>query len=221
MSAFAERGAVRARVATSSTLNPPANNWIYGGCAYAEFTIDDFVVSGPPGLGTASLNLDVFGVETGDANVAIASPPAVVSITLISRFPGGSARDVTSLTISGPAGSVTTGAVDFEAGDRLEVIVSISVRAVLGLSAPGSKSADVDYASLAGVYGARFAQAGPVLNLPPGYTVDSVDGNIVNNQYLGNQPPPSVPALGPLGSAALALCLGAAGLAAARLRPNA
>ena len=38
-----------------------------------------------------------------------------------------------------------------------------------------------------------FAPTGPVFDLPPGFTVDSVDGQIVNNQWVGAETVTSAP----------------------------
>ena len=53
-----------------------------------------------------------------------------------------------------------------------------------------------------------FAQGTPVFDLPPGYTADSIDGNIVDNQFVG---PPTVPMLGGPALATLASLLLALG----------
>jgi len=206
--AFAEAGRARARVDVSASLDPPSNSFGYGGCAYAKFTIDDIVVSGPSGAQSASLNLDIAGIATGDYASALGSgtvrlhavrPDQVIRSSTTTNFP-----------LAATATRLTTASVQFMAGDTFHVIVWIQVHGRVGFNAPGQKSAVVDFASLAPVeYGAHLPLSGPVLNLPPGYSVDSIDGNIVDNEYLGGGDPSAVPALGPVGAGLLALALAA------------
>jgi hypothetical protein len=70
--------------------------------------------------------------------------------------------------------------------------------------AAGSASASLDLSD-----GMGFPATGPVFTLPAGFTADSVDANIVDNQLGG---PPAVPALNGGGRAILVLVLAGLGL---------
>ena len=76
------------------------------------------------------------------------------------------------------------GSIAVETGDTLEVELSISMR--FGLftdNGTPSKSADVDLADTPSMFGVSFSRTGPVFDLPAGFTVDSIDGNIEDNQW--------------------------------------
>jgi len=215
VSAFAERGRVRAYAEAEATLDPPYNSFVYGGCARADLTLDDIVVSGPGGLQSASLNLEIVGSPSGD----YAPPPGFGAVRLDAIRPDQVIRSttMTNFTLGVTPAALTTGAVDFMAGDTFRVVLWLQVNGRVVFTAPGSKSAVVDFASLAPVeYGAHLPLSGPVLNLPPGHSVDSIDGNIVDNQYLGASAPSAVPALGPVGAGLLALALAAGACAPTR-----
>lgn len=93
---------------------------------------------------------------------------------------------------------------------------SVGTQTGLVLGGPFSARSDVLTDILTTV---SFPTEGPVLDLPPGHTFNSVDGRVVDNHWLGGAVPPPVenPVEIPAGSAAALL---AGGLALPRARAS-
>ena len=69
-------------------------------------------------------------------------------------------------------------------GDTLEVDFEIFIIAgIIANQTDPSKSMDLDFASRSDSYGISFKSDGPVFDLPGGFTVNSIDAKITDNQW--------------------------------------
>jgi hypothetical protein len=177
----------------------------------------DVVLSGPSGQSTlASLNL-IFNGDVGIlTNRGIATVAVDIDTTLTG--PGGAVADHGAIGVRtafgatasglllgwpgpGPLFVVSTSSLMVDAGDLLTLslrLVGQSTCNTLPLQTVASCSAAF------GVDAFSFPTIGPVFNLPPGWTANSLDGSIVNNTFI---PEPST---------ALLLSAGLVGLAVRR-----
>ena len=85
------------------------------------------------------------------------------------------------------ANVVQTGVAHLPPNVEITVALSLATTGAFNWQIPGT---DTEHTMLALADGVSdfshvgFPSSGPVFNLPPGFTVDSVSGLIVNNQYL-------------------------------------
>jgi hypothetical protein len=164
-----------------------------GACFRAEMVIDDIIITGPGSTVSTQLSADLSGA---------------ISSVLTS---GGSAVGLTSASLQalglGPAvgfgtGSTSGTTVDtmlmtavFSAPVNQAFAVKMTLRGTASASAfqpvgseiAGTASMLNDFSSTM-----SFTTSGPVFDLPIGYTANSVDGNIVNNQFAVIPIPPAV-----------------------------
>jgi hypothetical protein len=177
----------------------------------SQFSLDDLVITGPPGNIMISFNYAISGsiggstVTTGNplfynwyADVGVSGgigstfgaggfdigtmhtdfTGAVTRSGIFGTFPANS--DGTAM---GTSPEIMTFAGDTELGFSLVLVTSASVQVGFGAE-PGSTNS---HASFANTFG--FPTSGPVANLPPGYTLNSLSGHIVNNRFVVPEPP--------------------------------
>jgi hypothetical protein len=103
-------------------------------------------------------------------------------------------------------GVLTTPSVELPIGTPLTAVLMVQTRV-------GTSIFDASAAASANVVRFAFPTSGPILNLPPGFTVNSAEGQVVDNEWVGDLPSiPSVPSISPHGLAvAAALVLIGAG----------
>lgn len=175
-------------VSASAINNDGRGNGANGG-AFAEM-MSNFTILGPVGGPTSipiSLNLSlsgsatVTGVSSGwflNLNARQFGQGSVSSLVagtgLLSTIPSGGSILV--------ATTITTPTVMFSVGPTHILEVSIST----AVNAGRVGTAESDFA-----HTLSFPVSGPVFNLPAGYTIDSPDLNIFNNQFIS--PGASVP----------------------------
>ena len=202
--------------ALATSTGTSGSNNVNQACFGAEVVIDDVTISGPGPTATIQVSADIAGmVESVAANTSwgIAGVYASIQVgedsgsgivyatavlfqpTFLAPTPAGT---VISTTLTSSALTVSTSS-------------TIAVRLFLAGSAVatdthfgGSSSVSLDLSD-----GMGFPATGPVFILPAGFTANSVDANIVDNQ-LGA--PPAVPALTGWGRAILGLVLAGLGL---------
>ncbi len=164
--------------------------------ASASFRCDDIILSGPPGWSTSvSFNIRVAGGLQADAEEAMSSSANVkVRYDYQSSF-GGFGAELGSATQSN-GGYSGTGAfvggfngvfptMEFQAraGDTLTFEMILDVGASGGCAVFGCPSGRNAHAWSRFTDPAGFPALGPVANLPPGWTIDSVCAGIVNNRF--------------------------------------
>lgn len=183
------------------------------GRAFAEFTIDDIVFSGPAGLFETSVNLDVSGslmdISTPLSSGVVTS--AGTSVDIFASFGRGTSnttlagRQTTTYIQSGfnPPSTdqffegeelvgvsfpttLTLEPFQVSTGLTYELTVSlfVSSSAQLGGIPGNTHSGDVTASALFGTT-ANLPLLADVFNLPAGYTVNSLSSNIVDNAWLG------------------------------------
>jgi hypothetical protein len=215
--AAAASSALGGTASATSTGTASSTNDNYA-CFGAEVVIDDVTISGPGPTATIQVSADIAGmVDTMAANASWGIAGVYASIQVGEDSGSGIVYSTAVLfqpTYTAPTSTVIDTTLTSSA---LEVSTSstIAVRLFLAGSviasdnaAAGSASASLDLAD-----GMAFPATGPVFILPGGFTANSVDANIVDNQ-LGA--PPAVPAMSGLGRAILGLVLAGMGLAGTR-----
>lgn len=162
----------------------------------ASFTIDDLVFSGPGGGSlptTVTLHLQFDGgldlLTDHDFHYASASGQADVSLTWNSNahLSGGVAKDSmgaytrTGLLANYDPALINMLSIDLPFGgagvNSLSLSLSTASHAVS--RDPANASSSVQFGNTL-----KFSTSGPVFDLPVGWTVNSAQGNIVNNQFV-------------------------------------
>lgn len=188
---FASGGSVGGVITVSATgFSSDFSNSI-AVCFFARAAIDDIIVRGPGTVVSTRVSADLTGiVETGesmepfDVNSHLSNLLARLSVyggpfaPPVLFQPGTMSDDsvvdrtLTTTFFDAPIGQPFTVElflrVDASAGSR---------RGFPGCCSTSSISSDYDL-------GMTFAEGGPVFDLPPGYTANSVDGQIVDNVYV-------------------------------------
>ena len=208
--AFAEGGSVggSALATASGSIAAFASA---AACFKARVVIDDIVISGPG----SDVSTQVSARLDGSLSPSNPFPFAVGSVfaAIDAETVGGSALS--------PTAQFSTGSVD------LPVVVDTTLTTASFLAPVGHPFAvrmqiesEVDAADNAGLTGGSssasdfahtlsFVEGSPVFDLPVGYTANSMDGQIVDNLFVGNAA--SAPALPVPGLVALVLALGLVG----------
>jgi hypothetical protein len=200
--------ALATSMGTSSSFNQNQS------CFGAEVVIDDVTISGPGPTATIQVSADIAGmVETMAANSTHGIAQVYASIEVGEDSGSGIVYSTAVLFQPSFPAPTSTAISTTLTSMALEVSTSstIAVRLFLAGSvvardnfAAGSASASLDLSD-----GMGFPATGPVFILPAGFTANSVDANIVDNQLGG---PPAVPALNGGGRAILVLVLAGLGL---------
>jgi len=198
--AFALGGWLGGSATASSTGNASQFNSA-AACHKAQIVIDDVIISGPGSEVSTQVSAHFEGTldPVAGGGVAVAEASARIRAETV----GGGA--LSSYTIY-PTGSVSAPvAVDtilttpsFLAPVGVPFAVRMYMESDVGVSdswSAGNATSASDFSN-----SLSFIEGAPVFDLPAGYTVNSIDGNIVDNQFVGA---PEVPALG--GSGRLAI----------------
>lgn len=223
-SGFAGRGAVGGDSAMTAFGTPGQQNGTAGG-TFAAFTLDDLIFSGPATEVTTSLNFHVHGT------FALSDPSKTAATLRVGAgfgghgFQGSAAMGNLFQTPNGLLNGIpwpdnvdadiTTPSVTLPTGAVHSVFLDITLTVGGGTFTPDeSLSANGTFSNTM-----SFPLSGPVFNLPPGFTANSLSGLIVNNQWVGGpqQAPQGVPE--PTTLALLALGVGGLVVAAKRRRP--
>jgi hypothetical protein len=203
---------------THQQYTPPASYTgspgVAAGPAVAQFLLTDIIISGPTsGTVPVSVNLSINGtLAATTTNTGAGTFEAHAWVTISGGFfsssdftgemEAGSISTAAGTTKSFSAtgmlagfaggfpgsGSVTTPTFNLSVGSPHAMNLTLSTRTdwlysiFTPVSASGEATADF-YHSLS------FATSGDVFNLPDGYTVNSVSGNIVNNRWVGATAP--------------------------------
>jgi hypothetical protein len=199
-SGFAFGGQLGGDTSASSLGNTSAFNSA-AACFMARMVVDDIVISG---LGT-----DVSTQLSAHLSGSIATSTGTVSGIAVARL---RAQTVAGAALSATA-SYNTGGVNGQ-NNVDTTLTTVSFTAPVGqpfavrmiveseISALDN-AAPPDPVSGTTQFEMRFIQGAPVFSLPAGYTANSGDGNIVDNQFVD----PSVPALDAQATAALMILL--------------
>ena len=216
--------------AALSYPSPPFNGGIVvAQTASAEAVIPDLYLVGPAG-GTVdfSLNLSVNGSisASGDDGQAsayffafVSSPSCSVSVTGSIAVDSGGGYSASGMFAGGPDWSGSTPeCTGGRNGDYITITLDLSTTALASVS--GTLYGDYGVAAQghAGFLDpAMFSDIGSLFNFSaPGWTVDSTDGCVENNQYLCAPAGPSAPE--PASSVLLGTVLAGVGLFRRRLR---
>jgi len=175
----------------------------------SAFILDDLVITGPPGNILVSFNYTVSGtieasiVATGNSPyTAGAQVEALISYQ--SSFGGAGnvsigqmSVDTANVSRSGifstfPVKSAATATgtspenLTFAGDTALQFGLRLVTSAGAGVGFGAEPGRANGYASFTNAFG--FPPSGPVANLPAGYTLNSVSGHIVNNQFVAPDP---------------------------------
>jgi hypothetical protein len=197
---------------TGSSGSPVNGAFMFtGGGAFATFT--DFIISGPAGASTVTTSVNgalvVSESLTHNTNVSLALRGITASISV----PAGTAFSVVETHSSEvfispeftlPVGQPFTLGMSLKTGNSQSMIAgtfpAAGGSAQAGLFESLSQSASLSLGSLARAADGSMLSGG-VFNLPAGYTLNSVQANIVDNQWLGPTLPVPEPAPGLLWTA--------------------
>ena len=183
-------------------------------CFGAEVVIDDVTISGPGPTATIQVSVDITG--TADAmglngTDGIAAVYASIEVGedagsgIVYSTPVFFQPTFTSTTSTVINTTLTSSALDVSTSSTIAVRLFLAGSVVASDNhGPGSASASLDLSD-----GMGFPATGPVFILPAGFTANSVDANIVDNQLGG---PPTVPAMTGWGRAILGLVMAGLGL---------
>lgn len=199
--AFALGGWLGGSATASSTGNASQFNSA-AACHKAQIVIDDIIISGPGSEVSTQVSAHFEGTlnpVTG-GGVAVAAASARIQAHTVG---GGALSSNTHYPTGSVSAPVAVDTILTTPSFLAPVGVPFAVRmymegdvGVLDTWSPGSATSASDFGNTL-----SFIEGAPVFDLPAGYTVNSIDGNIVDNQFVGG--PPAVPALG--GSAHLAI----------------
>jgi hypothetical protein len=176
--------------------------------------IDDVTISGPGPTATIQVSADIAGmVETMAANSTHGLAQVYASIEVGEDSGSGIVYSTPVLfqpVYLAPTNTVisttlTSSALDVSTSSTIAVRLFLAGSVVARDNfAAGTASASLDLSD-----GMGFPTTGPVFTLPAGFTANSVDANIVDNQLSA---PPAVPALTGWHRAILGLVLAGLGL---------
>jgi hypothetical protein len=167
----------------------------------ANFLSDGLVISGPPGQILISFNVNVTGSIDASGNGGVESFASATAQYSLGDSHGGGAY-LGSISVNdagitaqsaifgsfGPTadnyvGTATTAQIVYDIGDPclsfgLQIDTNASSDAFNEIG-PGSGFAFSNFC-----HSLSFPTSGPVANLPPGYTLNSLDGTIVDNHFV-------------------------------------
>ena len=168
-------------------------------CYISEFVIDDVVITGPSSTVSVQVSAELDGFITlagSNATDATANVKATLQMGEVTGsgilLHGGSLGQVNLGTFAAPfqapvSASLSSKAVTLPTSSTLVVRMVLSGKVIASDNfSPGSASAAVDFSQ-----GLSFPGSGPVFTLPAGFTVNSVDGHIVDNLFSTPKPDPS------------------------------
>jgi hypothetical protein len=211
--AAAASSALGGTASATSTGTASSTNTNYA-CFGAEVVIDDVTISGPGPTATIQVSADIAGmVDTAGTNGTDSIATVYASIQVGEDSGSGIVYSTAVLfqpTYTAPTSTVidttlTSSALEVSTSSMIAVRLFLAGSVVVSDNlAAGSASALLDLSD-----GMAFPATGPVFVLPAGFTANSVDANIVDNQLGG---PSAVPALSGGGRAILLLVLAGLGL---------
>ena len=196
INAFAAAGPGVLRVDANSrifNLNTASGGGTNDASANAAMTLDDVIVSGPAGMLTTAYKIHLSGtLEASNDSQATSGASAIVGVQLLGN--GILLNDSSAIQNSGQPqidvdllenftgnDDLTSDPFTVTANQAFTVIVrlGVSARSSQGAFETGSVSAAAHFTDTL-----TFATDGPVFDLPAGYTVNSISGNIVDNHFV-------------------------------------
>jgi hypothetical protein len=160
-------------------------------CFQAEIIIDDIIISGPGDSASIQVSVDLDGVvQTSGLNTTNATANLFASIQLGENTGGGVVLHGSTLTQYNPGTfasntnmaintTLTTGSITLPTNTIVAVKLMLSGRTIASDNfGPGSAESTLDITD-----GMSFPTSGSVFTLPPGFTANSVDAGIVDNEF--------------------------------------
>jgi hypothetical protein len=195
-SAFTFGGLLGGDASVSSLGNASPFNFA-AACFKARMVIDDIVISGP---GT-NVSTQISAHLSGSIATSAGSVSGLGAVQLRAQTVGGAALSATAgYSTGGVNGQNSVDTTLTTASFTAPVGQPFAVRMTLESEISASdNAAPPNPVSGATQFEMRFIRGAPVFSLPAGYTANSGDGNIVDNQFVS----PSVPALDTQATAAL------------------
>jgi hypothetical protein len=176
----------------------------------ARFSLDDVIITGPGG-GPASVPATMHVRVDGEMSwINAGTADAIMELFIggghnFGTYSHGNAGDSGVALFAGESGNSIHGMFSYTSTFSTTFANSVQVNFIARASAqmnPGGGVAS-SYASSDFFNGVHFPTAGPVFDLPEGYTANSVSGNIVDNHWMGVVPEPSSALLGLIAAAGL------------------
>jgi hypothetical protein len=219
--AVAGAGVVHGTATAGTNGNAVSGTNSISACFRAEAVIDDVVISGPGSTVSVQVSGDLSGqVDTDATNASWGVVFVYASLEIGEVTESGIVYDGSTLVAFDPGAytaptsavidtTLTTNSIMVSTGTTLVVRMVLigSVHSSDNLAA-GSGFATADFSD-----GLSFSTSGPVFTLPAGFTANSADADIVDNQFGA---PPAVPSLGGPAVALLAALVAALGARASR-----
>lgn len=203
-SAFTFGGLLGGDTSVSSLGNASPNNFS-AACFKVRMVIDDIVISGP---GT-NVSTQVSAHLSGSISTSAGAVAGLASVQLRAQTVGGAALSATvGYNTGGVNGQLDVDTTLTTVSFTAPVGQPFAVRMTLESEITASDNiAPPDPVSGTTQFEMHFIQGASVFSLPEGYTANSGDGNIVDNQFVS----PSVPALDTQATAALMILMSTLG----------
>jgi len=188
-SAFALGGVVGAEAVSISKGNSTFND-LNGSCFLAEVVIDDILISGDGSEISTTVSADLRGViesltplaGTATGRTIAKLQPFTTELPIVAL--AGPVQLDTGSVASGDLEEVettlTTALFDAPVGQPFAVVLTLRGSVVSsGNALNGNPTVSNDFGSTF-----SFTEGGPVFDLPEGFTVNSIDGNIFDNVFV-------------------------------------
>ena len=201
------RGSANADYLNVSDFFPIFSGSFLGAQESSDFFLDDLVITGPPGNIIVSFNFVIAGsigastVSTGPSEFYQSSARVKARVINLQSSLGGAGAELGEMNVNsfgevtrtgifstfpmnsdGMAVGETPSIMTFAGDPALQIWLGLETGAFALVGFGAGSGRTHGFASFGDTFG--FPTSGPVANLPEGYTLNSLDGHIVNNRLV-------------------------------------